>query len=248
MEIYYVVIAVSLAFVAALVASGQLATVTIYEYQRAVLYYDGAVAKVLSAGRHRYWKRRSWYQVVDIRGAALAIPGQEILTKDDVNLKISLIGTYAIVDPVRALHGTQNYASDLYSAAQIALRDLVARMTLDELLEKRSELDARLLAAVAERAAAFGIAVSLLAIKDVMLPANLKRVYSAVVEAKKEAQRQLEQARGEQAVLRSLANSAGLLESHPMLLQARLVQALAAGNNTIVFGADGTLALKDKKP
>ena len=71
-----------------------------------------------------------------------------------------------------------------------------------------------------------------------MLPANLKKAFSGIIEAKKEAQTQLEKARGDQAVLRNLANAAGLYDANPQLLQARIIQTLANGNNTIVFGAN----------
>jgi hypothetical protein len=89
--------------------------------------------------------------------------------------------------------------------------------------------------------------VSGLAVRDVMLPANLKKAYSGALEAQKEAQKNLEKARGEQAVLRSLANSSKLYEEHPSLLQARVIQALANGNNSIVFGADDKMSIAKKK-
>ena len=237
-----------LALVALSLAANLFAIVTVYEYQRAVFYRDGSVSRVLGAGTHRYLKRRASVQIVDMRRTMLTLPGQEILTKDNVNLKLSVAGAYEICDPVRALHGSQHYLMELYSVAQIALRDAVGLLALDDLLEKRAELDAKLLAGVSEGAAVLGLTVTALSVKDIMLPANLKRAYSAVLEARKEAQRQLEQARGEQAVLRSLANAASLYEGSPTLLQARVIQALAAGNNSIVFGADGTLAPRDKKP
>jgi hypothetical protein len=79
-----------------------------------------------------------------------------------------------------------------------------------------------------------------------MLPANLKRAFAGVLEAQKEAQRQLEKARGEQAVLRNLANSSAMYASNPMLLQARLVQVLDGGNNNVVFKTDDMLVPKDK--
>lgn len=242
-----------IAALAALVVAGFLiarlfSTLTIYEYQRGIFYRDGVFAGVKGAGKYRYWKARSSVQVVDVRKAMLAIPGQEILTKDNINLKISLVGAYEISDPVRALHGSLSYVADLYSLAQVVLRDLVAQVTMDELLEKQRDLDAKLLAAVSEGAAQLGITVGQLAVKDIMLPANLKRAFSAVLEAKKDSLRQLEQARGEQAVLRSLANSSALYENNPSLLQARLVQALSAGNNSIVFGGDGKVVVKDAKP
>lgn len=175
---------------------------------------------------------------MDKRKTILSLPGQDILTRDNINLKLSLAGFYELTDPARARHASQNYAAELYSHAQLSLRDTIASFTLDELLEKKGEIDALLLEKIADKAQAIGCTVSTLAVRDIMLPANLKKAFSGILETKKEAQIQLEKARGEQAVLRSLANAAQLFDSNPQLLQARVIQTLSNGNNTIVFGAD----------
>ena len=80
-----------------------------------------------------------------------------------------------------------------------------------------------------------------------MLPTNIKKAFSGILEEQKEAQRQLEKARGEQAVLRKLANVSGLYDVNPMLPQARLIQALSAGNNSVVFNADHKILSKEKR-
>ena len=123
----------------------------------------------------------------------------------------------------------------------------VKQRRLDQLLEKKSALDAKLFEKMLVAAEDLGVTMATLAIRDVMLPANLKRAFAGALEAQKDAQRQLEVARGEQAVLRSLANSAKLYESNPSLLQARVIQALSNGNNSIVFGADDKISLKKGK-
>ena len=81
-----------------------------------------------------------------------------------------------------------------------------------------------------------------------MLPNNLKRAYAGVLEAQKEAERRLEQARGEQAVVRSLANTARMLGENPALVQARMLQALDTGGNTLVFGSTDLATLTQKGP
>lgn len=222
-----------------------LASVTIYEFQKGLLYRRGSFVKLLGAGKHYYMRTRSVIEVMDMRKSLVTLPGQEVLTKDNINIKITLAGFYEISDPVRAKHLSSNYLAEFYSLSQILLRDLVSAVTLDALLEKKGEIDTQLLAGITGKAAALGLHVSALSIKDIMLPANLKKAFSGVLEAQKEAQRQLEKARGEQAVLRNLANSSSLYENNPMLLQARLVQALSGGNNSIVFGAGDKAALKE---
>lgn len=219
---------------------------TIYEFQKGILYKNGSFVKILDAGKHYYHKSNSMIHVLDIRKNLINLPGQEVLTKDNVSIKITLVGFYEITDPIKAVHQSGNYVTEFYNLSQIVLRNLVGAVSIDELLEKKGEIDAQLLAGVSEKAKDLGLTVSTLSVKDIMLPANLKKAFSGILEARKEAQRQLEKARGEQAVLRSLANSSGMYESNPMLLQARLVQALSTGNNNIVFNVDDKITLKEK--
>lgn len=219
---------------------------TIYEFQKGILYKNGSFVKILDAGKHYYHKSNSMIHVLDIRKSLINLPGQEVLTKDNVSIKITLVGFYEITDPIKAVHQSENYVTEFYNLSQIVLRNLVGAVSIDELLEKKGEIDAQLLAGVSEKAKDLGLTVSTLSVKDIMLPANLKKAFSGILEARKEAQRQLEKARGEQAVLRSLANSSSMYESNPMLLQARLVQALSTGNNNIVFNVDDKITLKEK--
>lgn len=216
----------------------------VYEYQKGLLYKGGRFVKALDAGVYRYLRGRASISIIDVRKQLVTLPGQEILTKDNVSIKISLVGFYEVSDPVKACHQSSDYLSEFYSIAQIVIRNIVSSVTIDELLERKSNIDASLLEGVSGRGADIGLTVSGLSVKDIMLPSNLKKAFSGVLEAQKEAQRLLEKARGEQAVLRNLANSAGLYEGNPMLLQARLIQALSTGNNSIVFGVDENPALR----
>ena len=220
-----------------------LGSVIIYDYQKGFLYRKGYFVKTLETGKYFYYVPNSRIEVIDMRKTLVTLPAQQILTKDSVNIKVTLVAFYTIVDPIRTRQ-SQSYYNDFYNMCQLILRDVVSLISLDELLEKKSSIDQHLLALIAEPAADLGLSVSQLAIKDIVLPANLKKAFSGIVEAQKEAQRQLEKARGEQAVLRKLANSSGMYENNPALLQARLVQALSTGNNTIVFTADDRLFVK----
>ncbi|TAL27987.1 MAG: slipin family protein [Alphaproteobacteria bacterium] len=221
--------------------------IVVYEFQKGLLYRKGTFVKLLGAGRYRFLKANTDIQVVDIRRALLSMPGQEILTKDNIGLKLSLCGFFEVTDPVKAKHQSQNYLNEFYNHAQIALRDVISAYTMDELLEKKGDIDAQLLSKVTDKAAALGLAVTSLAVKDIMLPANLKKAFSGILEARKEAQKQLEKARGEQAVLRNLANSSAMLEGNPMLLQARIIQSLSTGNNTVIFNAPDNDVIIPKK-
>jgi len=207
-----------------------------------LLYHKGKFVKVLGAGRYIRWGRHFTLGAQDLRKAALLVAGQEVLTADNVGLKISLHVTYQVTDPAKAAHDTQNWQGDLYNGAQLALRSVLSGVAVEALLNQRLELGAQLLARVQPEAAKFGINVLAVEVKDVMFPAELKRAFADVLKAKQEGQAALERARGESASLRNLANAARVLEGNPALMNLRLMQALTAAQhagNTLVLGMPG---------
>jgi len=212
--------------------------VVVYDFQTALLYRNGRFQRPLGAGAYLLFKPMHRIEIADTRKALLTAPGQEILTRDLISLRLTLSCSYRLADPVMALREWSGYLPEFYAACQLAMREHVAGLTLDELLQNRAETDARLNEAIAAKARDYGLEVESVAVRDIMLPGNLKRAYAGVLEAKKEAERRLEEARGEQAVLRSLANAARMYGETPALVQARVIQALGQGGNTVVFGAD----------
>src|SRR5436190_4179541 len=207
-----------------------------------LLYHKGKFVKVLGAGRHIRWGRHFTLDAQDLRKAALLVAVQEVLTADNVGLKLSLLVTYQVTDPVKAAHETQNWQGDLYNVAQLALRTVVGGVAVEALLNQRLEIGAQLLARVQPEAAKIGINVHAIEVKDVMFPADLKRAFADVLKAKQEGQAALERARGESASLRNLANAARVPEGNPALMNLRLMQSLTAaqnGGNTLVLGMPG---------
>jgi len=207
-----------------------------------LLYHKGKFAETLRAGRHIRWGRHYTLDAQDLRKASLLAAGQDVLTADSVGLKLSLLVTYQVTDPVKAAHETQHWQGDLYNAAQLALRAVVGGVAVEELLNQRLEIGARLLARVQPEAAKIGINVLGVEVKDVMFPADLKRAFAEVLKAKQEGQAALERARGESAALRNLANAARVLEGNPALMNLRLMQSLSAAQNTgntLVLGVPG---------
>ena len=215
-------------------------SVTVYDYQTGLRYKNGLLEGTVGAGRYQVYEPTGSFSVVDLRPTMLTLSGQDIMTKDNVNLKVSLTLTYNIADAVLATHTNGSAPGILYDNAQIALRDAVASRTFDDVLAKRPEIDAEILARVTGEAKAIGFNLAKLGIRDVILPPNLKKAFAGVLEAQKEAQRKIEEARGEHAVLRNLANAAQLFQQNPMLYQARLLQALSSGNNSVVLNVDGS--------
>jgi regulator of protease activity HflC (stomatin/prohibitin superfamily) len=207
-----------------------------------LLYHKGKFTELLRVGRHIRWGRHYTLDVQDLRKTSVLVAGQDVLTADNVGLKLSLLVTYQVSDPVKAAHETQNWHGDLYNAAQLALRAVVGGVAASALLEQRFEIGTQLLARVQPDVAKIGINVIAVEVKDVMFPAELKRAFADVLKAKQEGQAALERARGESAALRNLANAARVLEGNPALMNLRLMQSLSAAQgagNTLVLGVPG---------
>jgi len=204
-----------------------MATVTVMEYERVVRLVDGRVRDVLGPGRHRYRRRRTQLYRLDLRPRLVTVAGQEVLTSDGVTVRVTVVLRTTITDPVRYLTTSQEPVSEVYAAAQQALRAAVAGLDLDALLGARTSLGQQLLDQVREAADRVGMAVDEAAVRDVMLPGDLRRAYADTVLARQRGLAELERARAEAATLRSLANTARLLEERPGLLKLRTLQVAA---------------------
>lgn len=217
-----------------------------------LVYNKGKFLKVLGAGRHIRWGRHFTLGVQDIRKTSLLVAGQEVLTADNVGMKLSVLVTYQVTDPAKAAHETQHWQGDLHNSAQLALRAVVGGVAVEALLGQRLNIGAQLLSRVQQEAAQIGVNVLAVEVKDAMFPADLKRAFADVLKAKQEGQAALERARGESASLRNLANAARVLEGNPALMNLRLMQSLTAAQNsgnTLVLGLPGGFVpLKNGKP
>jgi regulator of protease activity HflC (stomatin/prohibitin superfamily) len=207
-----------------------------------LLYKHGLFVRRINVGRHVIWGRGWTMNRVDLRKASSLVAGQDVLTADNAGLKLSLVLSYQVVDPVKAAHETQNWLGDIYNAAQIALRAVIGGVAVEALLNQRLEISAHLLARMQSEAVKIGVNILAVEVKDVMLPADLKRTFGEVLKARQESQAALERARGESAALRNLANAARVLEGNPALMNLRLMQSLSAAKstgNTLVLGVPG---------
>jgi regulator of protease activity HflC (stomatin/prohibitin superfamily) len=207
-----------------------------------LVYHHGLFVRRNNAGRHVIWGFGWTVKLIDLRKTSLLVAGQEVLTADNVGLKLNLLVTCQITDPAKAAHETQNWLGDLYNSAQLAVRAVVGGVAVEALLNQRLEIGAQLLARVQPEAAKIGINVLAVEVKDVMFPPDLKRAFADVLKAKQEGQAALERARGESASLRNLANAARLLDGNPALQNLRLMQSLTAAHNagnTLVLGVPG---------
>jgi len=214
------------------VARSLMRQVIVPEGFTALLYRHGRFVRVLTPGAWWRWRRGLSYLHVDMRLRSLPVPGQEVLSQEQVGLKVSLAVRFAVVEPARAQHSVQSYTDVVHLAAQLALREEVARHTVEELVSGRVELGQKLRERVAAEGSAIGLSVASVEVKDVMLPADLRRAFAETLKARKEAQARLEKVRGESAALRNLSNAARQVERQPALLQLRLMQTLGDASTT----------------
>ncbi|WP_066376089.1 slipin family protein [Herbidospora mongoliensis] len=209
-----------------------MATITVMEWQRVLAFRDGRFEQVLGPGRHRYNPRRTSHVTVDVRPQLMHVPGQEVLTRDGVSIRVSATASWLVTDPVAFTNGVAKPIQVLYAALQDAIRVKVAGVDLEALLTDRSAPD---LEPIRAEATPLGIEVTEFRIRDLMLPGELRRAAMDAVVARERGKAVLEEARAEAAALRSLANTARLLEEHPALLQLRTLQLAGERSTTLII-------------
>ena len=211
-------------------------TITIFQYERGIKFHKGKFKEVVGPGKYTYFTSTTHLEIFDMRPAILQLNGQELLTADNVSVKISLAVKYQILDPQALISEYQNFHDYLYMSVQFKLREVISSIEMDELLKSRKKINEEVRNLLLEDKSLIGFSIHSVDLKDIMFSAELKKVYSEVLKAKKEALSLLEKARGETATLRSLANTAKMLENNPELAQLRLIQTIEAsqGNTFII--------------
>lgn len=207
--------------------------VTIEPWETGVVVRDGAIVDTWGPGRHRHHGRGS-VTVLDTRPSILTIPTQEVLTSDGVQVRLSLVARVAIVDPVRWLTTTLSPLELLYTELQVALRDRVAALELAAISGARTTLLDGVEEELAEVAASVGATLTRIALKDITLPMEVRAAVAQVALTKQRGLADIERARADAAVMRSLANTAKLMAEHPELLQLKTLQAASEGAQVII--------------
>jgi regulator of protease activity HflC (stomatin/prohibitin superfamily) len=208
-----------------------------------LLYHNGKLVESLAAGRHVRWGKNFRVVQVDTRKTLLQVAGQEVLTADNVGVKLSIVLTIQIVNAAKSVQAADNHAAHIYSATQTAVRGIVAGVTMEALLTQRIAIGAQLRELIAPQAEGVGVLVHAVEVRDVMLPGELRKAFSEVLKARQEGQAALERARGESAALRNLANAARLIEGQPALATLRFLQMLEASNAGQTFVMNDLSAL-----
>jgi regulator of protease activity HflC (stomatin/prohibitin superfamily) len=210
-----------------------------------LFYRDGKHEATLAPDTYAFWKGVGKFRlaIVDLREQVLDIAGQEIMTADKVTLRMNAVVTFRVADALKATSTVEDPKQALYRDAQLALRAVVGTKELDALLQSKDGVAENLANLVRSRAAAFGVEVVSLGIRDVILPGEMKELLNKVTEAKKAAEASLITRREETAAMRSQANTAKILEGNPTLMRLRELEVLekvtAKAKLNLVLGDKG---------
>ena len=198
------------------------------EGQVALLFTDGVLARVLKPGTHWFWMfgRKHEVQPVDMRWQAKEVTGQEILTKDRVSIRVNLTAVFRVTDAVKAVTSVRDHQEALHRALQLAFRKTLGAMTLDRLLAEKGMVDAEAAETVRAEMAGIGIEVGEIALKDVILPGEMRDILNGVVAAQKEAEANVIRRREETNATRSLLNTAKVMAENPVMLRLKELEAL----------------------
>src|SRR5213082_762747 len=178
---------------------------------------------------------------VDLRTITLNIPPQEVITKDNVPVRVNAVAYFRIVDPNAAIVQVENFMVARSQIAQTTLRAVLGQHVLDELLSEREKINAILQEIIDGATGPWGIKVSIVEVKDVEIPGGMQRAMARQAEAERERRAKIINAEGEFQAAERLKDAALVIEEHPIALQLRYLQTLleigGAGTSTIIFPA-----------
>jgi regulator of protease activity HflC (stomatin/prohibitin superfamily) len=231
----------------AVIPATELVEAQVKQFERGLKYVQGRFEGILEPGRYTFWNHpgaRVGVQVLDTRVQQLKIEGQELMTKDKVTLRLTLTAEYAPTDAPTTVPAVADVKDALYLAVQLAAREFVAGITLDELLEGRDTLTRYLEAQVVPRAEHFGVRVHRVGVKDVILPGEMKTLLNKVIEAEKAAAANVILRREDAAATRNMANTAKVIAENPVLMRLKELETMKEIAEKIdeiklVMGAEG---------
>src|SRR5205823_1841420 len=176
---------------------------------------------------------------VDLRIVTLPVPPQEVITRDNVTMKVSAVIYFYVVDPASAVVNVMNFIQATTQIGQTTLRNVLGQSELDELLAERNKINRDLQAIIDEHTERWGVKVTAVEIKDVELPATMQRAMAKQAEAEREKRAKVIHAEGELLASTQLAQAAAVIGAQPAALQLRYLQTLTEiaveKNSTIVF-------------
>ena len=209
------------------------------EYERGVVFRLGRLTPYRGPGVIFVIPIVERWVRIDLRTVTLDIPPQDVITRDNVTIKVSAVLYFRVLDPSRAVTEVASYLFATTQLAQTTLRSVGGQTELDELLAQREKLNARIQEIVDAQTEPWGVKVTLVELKNIDLPQDMQRAIAAQAEAERERRAKVIAAEGEFQAAQRLAEAAEIMNKSPVTLQLRYLQTLkeiaAENNSTTVF-------------
>jgi len=209
------------------------------EYERGVVFRLGRIIPVKGPGLVLIWPIIDKLVRVSLRTVTMDVPPQDIITRDNVTVKVNAVVYFRPVDPIKAITEVEDFYYATSQIAQTTLRSILGQSTLDDLLINREQLNAELQKVIDQQTEPWGVKVSTVEVKNVDLPQEMLRAIAKQAEAERERRAKVIHAEGEFQASQKLADAAKIISSEPATLQLRFLQTLTEiateKNSTIIF-------------
>lgn len=209
------------------------------EYERGVIFRLGRIIPVKGPGLVLIWPVIDKLVKVSLRTVTMDVPAQDIITKDNITVKVNAVVYFRPIDPVKAITEVEDFYYATSQIAQTSLRSILGQSQLDDLLAKREELNAALQQVIDTQTEPWGVKVTAVEVKNVDLPTEMLRAIARQAEAERERRAKVIHAEGEFQASQKLADAAKIIASEPVTLQLRFLQTLTEiateKNSTIVL-------------
>jgi len=211
----------------------------VQQYERGVIFVLGRLIGAKGPGLFLVPPFISHMMKVDLRIVTLTVPPQEVITRDNVTIRVTAVIYFYVVDPIAAVVNVVNFNQATTQIGQTTLRNVLGQSELDELLAERKKINRDLQAIIDEQTERWGVKVTAVEIKDVALPTTMQRAMAKQAEAEREKRAKVIHAEGELLASTQLAQAAAVIGSQPAALQLRYLQTLTEiaveKNSTIIF-------------
>ena len=209
------------------------------EYERGVVFRLGRVIGSKGPGLILLIPAIDKMVRVDLRVVAMDVPAQDVITRDNVTIKVSAVLYFRVIDPNRAIVGVENYLYATSQLSQTTLRSVCGQAELDELLAEREKINAHLQEILDKDTEPWGVKVAKVEIKNIDLPQEMQRAIAKQAEAERERRAKVIGAEGEFQAAQKLSDAAKIIAENPIALQLRYLQTLrevaAENNSTTIF-------------
>ncbi len=208
------------------------------EYERGVVFRLGRVIAAKGPGLIILIPVIDRLLKVSLRLVALDVDPQDVITRDNVSVKVNAVLYFRVIDPVKAIVEVENYAYAMSQLAQTTLRSVCGQAELDDLLSEREKINAKLQEILDTHTDPWGIKVTTVELKQIDLPQEMQRAIARQAEAERERRAKVINAEGEFQAAAKLAEASGIIEQHPVALQLRYLQTMremAAESNSTTF-------------